>query len=248
MIEVYENNKKEIVNDLKILWDYMVLNQHINKCDIIIGCGCANLDIPIKCAELYKNGYTPKILFAGGFGKITKDEFAKTEAEIYKDIALKNGVLENDIILETKSTNTGDNFRFAEQILKKNNIKAKKILIVHKKLNERRTFSSAKAILKDKEITITSPDMTFEDFINFLDKNKEKTENVISVLVGDIQRIVIYPQFGWQQENEIPKKVIDSYTNLKKLGYNKYILSEKTIKEISKKEGLEENIKLNTFN
>lgn len=248
MIEVYENNKKEIVNNLKILWDYMVLNQPINKCDIIIGCGCSNRDIPVKCAELYKKGYAPKILFAGGFGKITKDEFAQTEAEIYKDIALKNGVPESDILLETKSTNTGDNFRFANKILKENNIDAKKILIVHKKLNERRTLSTAKAILPDKVLFITSPDMTFEDFIKSLEQNKEKIENIISVLVGDIQRIVIYPQFGWQIENEIPKKVIDSYNYLKKLGYSKYILPEETIKEISKKEVLGENIQLNTFN
>lgn len=248
MIEKYENNKEDILKHLKTLWDYMVLNQHIEECDLIIGCGCANLDIPVKCAELYKNGYAPKILFAGGYGKITKDEFAKSEAEMYKDIAIKHGVPESDIILETKSTNTGDNFRFADKILKGNNIDAKNILIVHKKLNERRTLSAAKAILPDKELFITSPDITFTEYINYLDNNKQKIENVISVLIGDIQRIVIYPQFGWQVENEIPKQVIDSYNYFKQLGYDKYILSEKAIKDISKKEKLEENIQLNTFN
>lgn len=248
MIEKYENNKEDILKHLKTLWDYMALNQHIEECDLIIGCGCSNLDIPVKCAELYKKGYAPKILFAGGYGKITKEEFNKTEAEIYKDIAVKHGVPESDIILETKSTNTGDNFRFTEKILKENNIDAKKILIVHKKLNERRTLSTAKAILLDKELFITSPDITFTEYIKYLDTNKQNIENAISVLVGDIQRIVVYPQFGWQIKNEIPKQVINSYNYFKKLGYDKYILSEKAIKDISKKEQLEENIQLNVFN
>lgn len=247
MINIYENNKQKIIENLKVLWNYMVLNQSITKSDIIIGCGCANLDIPVKCAELYKKGYAPKILFAGGFGKITKDEFSKTESEIYKDIAIQNGVPKKDIIIETNSTNTGDNFRYAREILIDKNIKFEKIIVVHKKLNERRTFSSAKAILADKDITITSPDMTFDDFINYLDKNKDKIENILSVLLGDIQRIIIYPQFGWQVENDMSKDIINSYNYLKSLGYNKYILSEDKIKEIAKKEGLK-NIELNTFN
>lgn len=243
MIDKYDKNREAIINQLKILWNYMVLNQTITPSDIIIGCGCANLDIPIKCAELYKEGYAHKIIFAGGYGKITKDEFSKTEAEIYKEIAIQNGVKAEDIILENRSTNTGDNFRFALKIINEKNIKADKVLIVHKKLNERRTFSSAKSILLDKDITITSPDITFDDFINFLDNNEEKRENIISVLIGDIQRIAIYPQFGWQIENEIPDKVIDAYNYLKNIGYNKYIIPKDTIEKLLKDNGKKINEK-----
>lgn len=85
--------------------------------------------------------------------------------------------------------------------------------------------------------------MTFDDFINFLDNNEEKRENIISVLIGDIQRIAIYPQFGWQIENEIPDKVIDAYNYLKNIGYNKYIIPKDTIEKLLKDNGKKINEK-----
>lgn len=239
MNNIYEENKDKIKEKLKVIWDYMKLNQPLEKCDLIIGCGCANLDIPVKCATLLKEGYAPKILFAGGLGKITKESFKKPEAEIYRDIAIEQGINEKDILIETKSTNTGDNFRFASEVLDRNNIKYDSILIVHKPLNERRTLSSAKAIFKNKHLIITSYDITFEEYFRKLDsKPLEDIIKGISIVLGDIQRIVIYPQFGWQVENEIPETVKEAYYYLKKLGFSKYILSKEQIKELISKHGI----------
>ncbi len=60
-------NDKKFIYSLKVLCDYMILNQDIEKSDVIIGCGCKYLNIPIKCAELYKDGMAKKILFAEGW-------------------------------------------------------------------------------------------------------------------------------------------------------------------------------------
>lgn len=231
-------NDKLTIGSLKELYNYMKLNQPLEVCDIIIGCGCADLEIPVKCANLYKQGYAKKVLFAGGLGKITKDKFAKPEAIIYKEIAIREGIKEEDILIEDKSTNTGDNFRFAINILNKNNIKYDKILIVHKSVNERRTLSSAKAIFKDKDIIITSPDNSFDLFIKHLDESSpERTEQIIGTLLGDIQRMIIYPQFGWQVENKVPNSVINAYNYLKKLGYTKYIFNKQEIQKLIDKYG-----------
>lgn len=249
MQNTYNNNKLEIKNALKEIWDYMKLNQPLEQCDLIIGCGCANLDIPVKCADLLKQGYAPKILFAGGLGKITANKFNKSEAEIYKDIAISNGIKEEDILIETKSTNTGDNFRFALEILKNNNIKHDKILIVHKPLNERRTLSCAKQILKDKELYITSYDITFEEYFNTLDKKTiEEIINNISVIIGDIQRLIVYPQLGWQTIEYVPKSIIDKYNYLKSLGFNKYIMSKDDITKLIEHNGIIEGQQPNYFN
>ena len=144
-------NIKSIEKELKIIWDYMVLDEDFPKCDLIIGCGCQSLTIPITCANLYKQGYADKIIFAGGLGKITKYHFKKAEAEMYKEIAIQEGVPEEKIWIENKSTNTGDNFRFSKKIIDEENWNIKNILIVHNKFSERRTLSAAKAIIKDKE-------------------------------------------------------------------------------------------------
>ncbi len=249
MNNIYSINQNEIEKALKEIWNYMKLNQSIEKCDLIIGCGCANLDIPIKCAKLQREGYAPKILFAGGLGKITKNRFNKSEAEIYKDIAISNGIKDEDILIETKSTNTSDNFRFATKILDENNIKYNKILIVHLPINERRTYSAAKIILKDKELIITSPDITFDKYLKKLNKKSlEEIIDEISVVVGDIQRMIVYPQFGWQAKDDVPKSIIDKYYYLKNLGFSKYVLSKQQIKDLINKYGLKEGEKENYFN
>ncbi len=247
----YEMYKQEIKKTLREMWDYMRLNQPLEKCDLIIGCGCSDLHIPIKCASLLKQGYGSKILFAGGLGKQTEDFFEKTETEIYKDIAMQNGISSHDIIIETKSSNTGDNFRFAEEILKNQDVKYDKILIVHRPFDERRTLSCAQSILKKNHLIITSPDITFDEFFDTLD-NKPYQDIIgeISVIVGDIQRIIVYPQFGWQLENYVPEEIKKDYFYLKvkDLGFSKYILSVTEIKDLINKHGLADGQKENYFN
>jgi len=88
---------KEVFKNIEILYNYMQINDKLEKCDMIMGCGCANLEIPKRCAELYFKDYGKYIVFAGGLGKTTKKLFNKAEAQIYKDIALQCGVPEDKI-------------------------------------------------------------------------------------------------------------------------------------------------------
>lgn len=235
------------IENLKVLWDYTHLNLPLEKSDLIIGCGCGNLQIPVKCSNLLKDGYAPKILFCGGLGKITKDILKKSEAEVYKDIALKEGISENDILIENKSTNTGDNFRYALKVIENNNIKASKIIIVHGPFSERRTLYTAKTILKDKQLYITSPDISFEEFLDYLKQNKYKEKEIISVIVSDIQKMIVYPQFGWQLETIVPSNVLEAYNFFKDLGFDEYILTKEKIDDLAVKNGLVKKKKINYF-
>lgn len=227
---------KEVLASLRVIWDFMKLNQPIEPCDIIFACGCANMDIPIKCVELFKNGYGKKILFSGGFGKITKGKFQKTEAEIYRDIAISEGISESDIFIENQSTNTGDNFRFSKPILEKNNVCS--MLIVHFATSERRTLATAQAILPNLRMMITSPDLTFSEFLSRFQQQVDYFYREVSLLVGDIQRMIIYPQFGWQKAVEIPTSVIQSYYFLKEKGFTQFIYSPSDILELIHKNHL----------
>lgn len=233
---------------LKIIWNYMVLEEPIQKCDLILGCGCANLSIPVKCSELLKQGYGKNILFTGGFGKITKNTFSKPEADRYKEIALKEGIKEEQIYVENQSQNTGDNFRFSLYLIREKQIKSDKILIVHNKLSERRTLATAKCIMKGKQIFITSPAGTFEEYIEKLEKKTlEARSDSISLLIGDVQRMVIFPQFGWQMVQEVPKEVLESYEFLKRKGHTKYLFTPKDIQTLMDKYGIAEGMQKSYF-
>jgi len=221
-------------NLLKTMWDYMVLDMDIPpKLDLIIGCGCENLEIPVRCSNLIKKGYANYIIFSGGLGKITSKIFNISEAEIYKQIAIENGIDGNKILIENKSTNTGNNFRFSIKIIEEANITDDKILIVHSKFSERRTLATAKAIITDKELYITSPNISFEEYINRMNqKEDDLVKNIISVIVGDVQRMIIFPQFGWQIEQDVPQNVLNAYNQLKELGYIKFVFNVEQIQQL----------------
>ena len=87
---------------------------------------------------------------------------------------------------------------------------------------------------------ITSPELTFEEWIQRLETMEEvRAKEIISVLVGDIQRMVIFPQFGWQVKQEMPEEVIQVYQYLKQLGYTKYIFFQEEINQLVEQYGLE---------
>jgi hypothetical protein len=56
----------EVDNLAKIIWDYMVLNQKLEKADAILALGSFDLRVADKSAELYKENYAPYIICSGG--------------------------------------------------------------------------------------------------------------------------------------------------------------------------------------
>lgn len=228
----------DIYDDLKQIWDYMNLNQTVNKCDLIVGCGCTNLNIPVLCSKLYKDGFAKKIVFTGGYGKVTKNINSKTEAEIFKDVALKHGVNTNDIYLDTNSRNTKENFINLKEIIKENNLDVNSILIVHNAMGERRTYNTAKKILNDMEITITSNKTTFDDYFNNLkNKSYDEIHAIIAVHTSNIQRMIIYPCLGFQTEDKVPERLINVYYHLKSLGYDDFIIKKDELEKLYKQYG-----------
>lgn len=56
---------------------------------------------------LYDNGYVPKIIMTGGYGKGNK----KSDADIAKQYAVSQGIPGEDILIEEASTITDDNLK-----------------------------------------------------------------------------------------------------------------------------------------
>jgi len=201
----------------------MHLYQKLEKSDAIFVLCSLDTRVANYAADLYLQGYGDWLIISGGFGKLTKDRFNKPEAQIFKDIAILAGVPENKIIIEDKSTNTGENISLTFKLLGVLNKKIKSIILIHKPYMERRTFATfVKQWPNSNEITIqvTSPKINYEDYFTH-DINKQL---VINVMVGDLQRIHEYPRLGYQIEQQIPKNVWQSYENLVTAGFTDYLI------------------------
>ncbi len=218
---------EEVLKLAEILWNYHHLNHTLEKSDLIIGLGSHDLRVAEYTTQLFKNKLAPLIIFTGGQdphkGDIMATGWEKTEAEMFANIAIKNGVPENQIFLETLATNTELNARYSEKIINKENLKSDQIIVVTKPYMERRAYATFKNFWQNKNtnILVTSPQLSFNEYLT---EDLEYQEKTINIMVGDLQRIRDYPAKGFQIYQEIPDNVLDAFNKLVELGFDKHLI------------------------
>jgi uncharacterized SAM-binding protein YcdF (DUF218 family) len=206
------------------IWDYHHLNHQLSKADCIFVMGSHDTRVAERGAELFLKGYAPWLLMSGGLGNLTKDMWDEPEADKFAKIAIKMGVPKEKILIENKSTNTGENIQFSYDLLKSKKLLPKKMILVQKPYMERRTYATFKKQWpgEDVEIFVTSPQISFGEY-----PNKEiSLDRVVSIMVGDLQRIKEYPAQGFQIHQDIPDDVWRAYEKLVAQGFTEHLIKE----------------------
>jgi uncharacterized SAM-binding protein YcdF (DUF218 family) len=203
------------------LWDYHHVNQSLEKSDCIFVLGSHDLRVAERGAELYLQGLAPVLILSGGLGNLTKEIWSEPEADKFATIAMKMGVPQDAILIENKSTNTGENILFTQQLLKENDLYPESFIVVQKPYMERRSYATFKKHWPNKKLMVTSPQISFEKYPN----DEIPLEKVINIMVGDLQRIKIYPEKGFQIFQDIPGEVWRAYEQLVDLGYNQHLIN-----------------------
>ena len=210
----------DFLEPLQVIWDYLGMHQEPVKADVIVGFGNFNTDIARRAAQLYHQGYAPKILFTGGLGRNTKSLFPEPEAVKFARVAMECGVPEQDIILEDKSTNTKENIDFMREIFEKQGIPHDHILGVHQPFMERRICAALGVYWPELNFTVTSPQVTIPEYLRRA-AEQGMTENAsVSVIVGDFQRMDLYAKLGYQVPQEIPEAAWEAYHALVAMGFD----------------------------
>ena len=211
---------QEAIALAKTLWNYHQLHHTLEQSDCILVLGSMDTRTAERGADVYLQGYAPIIIFSGGLGKLTKDMWAETEAELFANIALDKGVPREAIFIENKSTNTGENILFTQQLLQEKNLNLDSFIVVQKPYMERRSYATFKKHWPDKKLLVTSPLLSFEEYPT----NDISVEKLINMMVGDLQRIKYYPEKGFQIYQEIPEEVWKAYEELVKMGFDKQLI------------------------
>ncbi len=204
----------------KKLWQYHHMQHTLQKADCILVLGSHDFRVAERGAELYLQGWAPLLIFSGGLGNFTKEMWTESEADQFARIAISKGVPEKAILVENKSTNTGENILFTQQLLKEKQLNPQSFIVVQKPYMERRSYATFKQHWPDKEVMVTSPQISFEQYPT----EEIPLKKVINIMVGDLERIKVYPEKGFQIYQEIPADIWLAWEKLVEKGFNQHLI------------------------
>ena len=124
------------------------------------------------------------------------------------------GVPPMKILIENESRNTGENIRFTYQLLNSLNMLPRKLIIVSKPYMSRRVISTFlkqwpdTGAIQRSDIVIRGPGITL---LRYPTDDVGDLASVITVMMGDLQRLDYYFKLGYQTYTFIPSDVRKAY-------------------------------------
>jgi uncharacterized SAM-binding protein YcdF (DUF218 family) len=206
------------------VWRYHHLDHQLQKSDVIVVLCSHDTTVAERGAELFLGGWAPLLVFSGGLGTITKHLWTDPEANRFARVAMGMGVPEDRILIENRSTNTGENVALTRDLLLSRGLDPASFILVQKPYMERRTFATFSQVWPGKSVRVTSPQISMVDYLTRYSHESLTADDVISIMVGDLQRIREYPARGFQIPQEIPDDVWYAYNELVKAGFDRHLL------------------------
>ena len=210
---------------VETIWHYHHLNHHLSRADAILVLCSHDTIVANRGAELFLQGWAPLLIFSGGLGSITSRLWDEPEADQFARIAAGLGVPRERILIENRSTNTGENVRFTRQLLAEQRLDPHKFIVVQKPYMERRSYATFRKVWPEKEVVVTSPQLSLDEYLSRYSNGALTPDDVVSIMVGDLQRIRVYAEKGFQIEQEIPDEVWQAYEELVKSGYDRHLVN-----------------------
>jgi uncharacterized SAM-binding protein YcdF (DUF218 family) len=202
------------------------MKHQLAKADAIMVLCSHDERVAERGAQLFLEGWAPLIIFSGGQGAITSKLWNEPEAERFASIAMSMNVPRESILVESASTNTGENVQFTKKLLNEKRLDPQKFILVQKPYMERRTFATFRQYWPEKEIVVTSPQVSFRDYLAQYSNRALSAADVVGIMVGDLQRIKLYPARGFQIAQEIPDDVWEAFEGLVRAGFDRYLIAE----------------------
>ena len=208
----------------KIIWDYNFLKEPVSQADCILVLGSHDIRIAHHACDLYHQGLASYIAFIGAVNQFTSKIYPSTEAEAFAAVAISRGIPLERIIVENRSRNTGENFLLTGLLLEKEQLPFQRFIILQIPNMLRRVKATALKLWPTKSFSVTSHAIQFEagphDFLT--------EEMFVHEIVGDLQRILVYPGLGFQIFQEVPPAVLQAYHSLVERGFTGNLSSPKT--------------------
>jgi uncharacterized SAM-binding protein YcdF (DUF218 family) len=206
------------------IWNYHRLNHGLAPADVILVLCSHDTSVARRGAQLALEGWAPVLIFSGGLGSITRQMWTEPEADRFAAIARGMGIDDGRILIENRSTNTGENISFTQALLAARGVDPQTFIVVQKPYMERRSYATFRQRWPDKTVLVTSPQVSFDEYLDKYSNASLSRDDVISIMVGDLQRVREYPARGFQIPQDIPDDVWAAYEELVEAGFDRHLI------------------------
>ena len=136
------------------------------------------------------------------------------------------GVPREKMLLETESTNTGENLRYSHALLQERSIQLKRAIVVHQPNMGKRIRATLQKQWPDQrvEFLIAPADRSLENDLERLSACGVSEDEMVSNIVGDFQRMDVYARMGYQVPVDMPEDAWEAFECMKAFGYTKYMI------------------------
>lgn len=206
------------------IWRYHHVNHQLAAADAVLVLCSHDTFVAERGAELYLQGWAPLLIFSGGLGSITRRVWSEPEADLFARIAAEMGVPREAMLIENRSTNTGENVLFTKRLIAERGLDLQRFIVVQKPYMERRSYATFRKAWPGKDVIVTSPQVSMDEYLGRYSHDVLSPDDVISIMVGDLQRIRLYPARGFQIHQDIPDDVWQAYEELVNAGYDRHLV------------------------
>ncbi|MFM9368385.1 YdcF family protein [Streptomyces sp. Da 82-17] len=209
--------------DARRLWDYHQMGHTLKPCSVAIGLGSHDLGVADTAVDLYERGMAPLLVFTGATSPTTRERMPRGEAVHYRERALERGVPDSAVLVEPNARNTGQNIEFSKKVLEEAGVHPESVLLISKPYEERRAYATARKLWPEVEFVSASTPMTLDEYVDSI----QDARLVIDMLVGALQRLLIYPEQGFMISLPVPDDVREAYDRLCAEGFTSRLMALK---------------------
>lgn len=201
----------------RILWDWQAAEDEVVPADAALGLGSYDVRVADRCVELFTASLVRLVCFSGGSGNFTEGRFPRGEAHAFAERALRLGLPEVALIIEPTATNTAENINRSRPLLEARGVRS--LILVAKPNMLLRGVATAAVQWPGLPVKRAAARVPFAK-----DLTPGRTvRDLINELVGDAERLRLYPERGWQVVVPIPSAVAESVHELIRRGYDQHL-------------------------
>lgn len=221
MTEGRSGPRPDLESAVRVVFSYLSETDPLGDVpyDAVLGFGMFDLSLPRFCGELYARRQVRRVIFTGGIGAGTGN-LGGPEADVWRaELARSHpGIAASDILIENRSTNTGENVAFTAQLIERERPDlafgggVRRVIVVASPTRLRRVWLTLRQQQPTLEVCRQLPPVTVAgDRACYAAQGLD----LVSHMCGELDRIERYPAAGWIVPEPLPTTVIAARDTLR---------------------------------